>query len=276
MSATSTQPRMVVAVDGSASSTAAVRWAANDAALRGLTICLLHAHPSSIARLLPTQSRQDADEIFQSAATIVAEVTGGNAVAVEWEVLTGHPVDIVVERSKSADTVVVGFRGHGLLGQHLLGPVSEGVLHHAHCPVAVIRAHEAKAPTAADAPVLVGIDGTATSERAIALAFEEARLRAVPLVAAYACDDELSSRSDASAILQDVLSPWRRSYPGVEVESVVTSEPPATELINRSGSAQLVIVGSHGRGGFAGMLLGSVSSAVVRSVDIPVIVARSS
>jgi nucleotide-binding universal stress UspA family protein len=241
-----------------------------------MTVVLLHANPPSIARLLPTRSRQDADEVLHEAATVVADIAGGSALAVGQEVLTGHPVDILVEQSKSADIVVVGFRGHGMLGQHLLGPVSEGVLHHAHCPVAVVRADEGKNPSAADAPVLVGIDGTATSERAIALAFEEAQLRAVPLVAAYACSDELDSRSDASVTLQNVLSPWRRRYPGVEVESIVTSERPAAELINRSGSAQLVIVGSHGRGGFAGMLLGSVSSAVVRSVDIPVIVARSS
>ncbi|CAN5852479.1 universal stress protein [soil metagenome] len=274
MSAKPTQPRMVVAVDGSASSTAAVRWAAHDAALRGLTISLLHADSSPIARLLSTESRHGTDEILEAAAAIVADIVGGSASAVAREVRTGHPVDVIVEQSKTADIVVVGFRGNGVLGQHLLGPVSEGVLHHAHCPVAVVRAQE-KNPAAADAAVLVGVDGTATSDRAIALAFEEAQLRSVPLVAVHGCGDDPEDRSDASALLQSVLTPWQSRYPGVEVQPIVTTDRPAAELINRTESAQLVVVGSHGRGGFAGMLLGSVSSAVVRSVDIPVIVARS-
>lgn len=266
---------IVVGVDGSAASAEAVRWAAEDAVLRGLKITLLQTISSPFGRPPSDEMRRKADQIIDGVAAMVADVVGGNALVVSRELLTGHPVDVLVEQSKHADLVVVGFRGHGLFGQRLLGPVSEGVLYHAHCPVAVVRADARETLRAADAPVLVGVDGSATSERAIAWAFEEAQARGVPVVAVYAHRDAPDDRADASLTLQNVLSPHQERYPGVDVVDIVTAERPAVELVNRSQTAQLVVVGSRGRGGFAGMLLGSVSSDVVRSVEVPIIVART-
>jgi nucleotide-binding universal stress UspA family protein len=171
----------------------------------------------------------------------------------------------------------------------LLGSVSTGLVHRAHCPVAVIR-NEVSPPV--EGCVLVGVDGSPASELATAIAFDEASWRGAELVALYAWTDvevpDLSSRewtgttrtswttlqSEAEETLAERLAGWRERYPDVVVHREVVVNHPTQHLVELAESAQLVVVGSHGRGGFDGMLLGSVSTAVVHAVRTPVIVAR--
>jgi nucleotide-binding universal stress UspA family protein len=185
--------------------------------------------------------------------------------------------------------VVVGCRGQGEVARALLGSVSSGLVRHGHCPVAVIHDEDVLATRSSQAPVVVGIDGSPTSELATEIAFAEASRRGVGLVALHAWSDmgplDFGRPGQApiewanfevreEEVLAERLSGWQERYPDVVVHKVVVSDRPAPRLLEQAASAQLLVVGSHGRGGFTGMLLGSVSRAVVNSAGIPVIVAR--
>jgi nucleotide-binding universal stress UspA family protein len=136
------------------------------------------------------------------------------------------------------------------------------------------------------APVLVGIDGSLASELATAIAFDEAARRNVGLVAMHAWSDadvsewpgidRPAAESTAEEVLAERLAGWQERYPDVSVHRSVACDNPARQLAQRSQEAQLAVVGSHGRGGFAGMLVGSVSETVAQMARVPVIVARES
>ncbi len=197
-------------------------------------------------------------------------------------VLHGGAVATLVDLSKDADMIVVGARGQGAFSRALLGSVSTGLVHHAHCPVTVV--HDDPPAVAANAPVLVGIDGSPASLSATEMAFDEASRRGVDLVALHAWRDisnyELpgleveAMEAEANIALSERLAGFEERYPDVKVHRVVVCDQPARQLVEHAKSAQLVVVGSHGRGGFAGMLLGSVSTAVVHAVKSPAIIAR--
>ncbi|MFV8320933.1 universal stress protein [Mycobacterium sp. 23] len=281
---------LVVGVDGSSASNAAVSWAARDAAMRNVPLTLVHMLSTYVPTFpqipLPggvaVWQEEDARLVLEEAAKLARESARGSVV-VATELKSSPPIPTLVQLSEDAEMVVVGSHGRGAVGRALLGSVSSGVLRGAASPVAIIPADEPGIRE--DAPVLVGIDGSPASELATAIAFDEASRRGVDLRAVHAWSDveilDLGGldwpalQQESEQILAERLAGWQERYPDVAVQRLVVCDRPARELVNQSKSAQLVVLGSRGRGGIARVLLGSVSNAVVHSVHTPIIVARA-
>jgi nucleotide-binding universal stress UspA family protein len=282
---------VVVAVDGSPSSTAAIRWAAHDAELRDSPLTIVHATPPVVGTwptmaALPGVSKWQQDvgqKILEEGVAVATQATAA-ALHISTEMLPTATVPALVELSCEAQLVVVGNRGRGGLARALLGSVSMGLVHHSRCPVAVIRQETSSLAELQGAPILLGFDGSPASETATALAFEEATRRRAELVVLHAwwgsgayefSLDWDDLRIDVEQSLAAQLAVWQRRYPDVSVRSTVVRDQPALRLADYPSAAQMIVVGSHGHGGIASMLLGSVSTAVVQAARIPVLVARS-
>ena len=287
---------VVVGTDGSASSTVALRWAAREATMRHLALTVVHvAAPFPVAvSALQWPAGRVPDEVLEieenegrriiAAAIKLVEHAVGSRPEVTSELLFGGAASTLIDLSKEAEMVVIG--RHGRTGRHrrLLGSVSTGMIHHAHCPVALVHDETPSSRHFAQLPVLVGIDGSRASELAMEVAFDVASRRLVDLVALHvwsASDMSVGGPTDVQALqaaadktLAEALVGWRDRYPEVVVHPLVEFDHPARHLSEHARRAQLVVVGSHGRGRFAGTLLGSVSAAVAQEARVPVIVAR--
>ena len=260
--------------------------------MRNVPLTLVHVANGVVASWSRTQlptgfgkwQQERGRQFIDDAIRVANEATNRTGrVQVRTETYYSAVVPTLVDISKDVEMMVVGSRGQGAFGS-LLGSVSAGLVQHAHCPVAVIHDEDPLMPHPAEAPVLVGIDGSPVSELATKIAFDEASRRHVELIALHAWSDTRvldfpgmdwsTMRSSEDEVLAERLAGWQERYPDVKVHREVVCDRPARQLIEHSEAAQLLVVGSHGRGGFAGMVLGSVSAAVVQSARTPVIVAR--
>lgn len=284
------QPLVVAGVDGSPGAVAAVDWAAADASRRGARLELLHAEmpipivggPDSAP--LVTLPDDDVPRFLTEARERVAVAWPDLDVGL-WPTV-GSPAASLIERSAHADLVVVGAHGRSMLARLFLGSVSHHVATHATCHAVVVRG----TPRPATAPVAVGIDDSPTARLALEIGFEEAGARGVPLVVFHAWQDfpttgygvwapppELTDelRVEAETLVAETLRGWPEKYPEVEVHTRIEHNHPVTAVVVESEAAQLVVLGAHGRGHFAGMDVGSVPSAAVREALCPVMVVRS-
>jgi nucleotide-binding universal stress UspA family protein len=283
---------VLVAVDGSPESDAAVRWAAKQAVLRDLPVTLMHVIAPIVVtwpvRYLESSYEQwqveNGRHVIEQAQKTISATIGDSALPdVRTQVRNGGIVTELAAASAGAAIVVVGSRGMGPIGGAVLGSVSRALLHHAHCPITVVKADSAQQanPTA---PVLLGIDGSPASEAATAFAFDEADRRGVELVALHAWTDVgvfpvvgmdwHQYEDEGHEVLGERLAGWQEQYPDVPVTRRIVCDRPARWLIDEAKRSQLVVVGSRGRGGIPRMLLGSVSTAVAESATAPVTVVR--
>lgn len=291
MSTAASSLPIIVGVDGSPASRVAVDWAARDAALRGADLKLVHVLvPPAVMAFpevpMPPGFMEWQDEegrrLLDSAVKTVEEA--GAEVEVSTDMVSGPAVPVLADLSSSAQMIVVGCRGHGALARGLLGSISTGLAHHAHCPVAIIHDEDPLMSHPSKAPVVVGVDGSPASENAVAIAFEQASFRGVDLLAVHAWSDTgvfefpgadwSTLQAAGEQTLSERLAGWQERYPDVLVRRVVVADKPAHQLLEQAESAQLLVVGSHGRGGIAGMLLGSVSTSVLHGARMPVIIVR--
>ncbi|WP_327117293.1 universal stress protein [Nocardia sp. NBC_01730] len=285
-------PQMIAAVDGSESSYQAVAWAAVEAALylRQLQILTSMALPGGFGPGVTLSEsdrewmRRDGERIVTEASRIARAAVPGAELVLTTEVSFDLLVPTLIARSEQVKMLVVGSRGLGAFHRGLFGSVSTALTRHAHCPVAVVHNVAGIEPEWAGKPVVVGVDGSSNSVPAIELAFDDASLRKVGLTAVHTWSDvtgldfpvpgwdaELESEE---MVLAEQLAGYCERYPDVPVRRIIKVDRPARALLDESAHAQLLVVGSHGRGGFAGMLLGSTSNALLHSAQCPMIVVR--
>jgi nucleotide-binding universal stress UspA family protein len=279
---------IIVGYDGSECADPALDWAVEEARLRQATLTIFHSWNFPYTGMMgpvSTQIEQAAEETLRLAVDRVRAAAPD--VAVTPLLSYGSPGLVLVDSSKNADLVVVGSHGHSGFRELMLGSVSSLVAQHAACPVVVVRGFDELPPEYYPGRIVVGTDGSASADDAVGLAFEEARLRGIPLTAVCAWQppeqatpqapyiDTVGLRKLAEEQFQDALTSWRGKYPDVQVFNEFIDEPAAEALIAASAGARLVVVGSRGLGAVRGRLIGSVSQHLLHHAPCPVAVLRS-
>jgi nucleotide-binding universal stress UspA family protein len=285
---------VMVGVDGSDDALRAVRWGAQEAGRLGVPLRLVNAFawdddratgPSAERRYREILRRTAEGHIAAAAAVAKDSVPG---VAVERQVAAGSPIEVLGTESRYALLLVLGDRGLSRVEGLLVGSVAVAMATRAACPVVVVRDGGQDVRAVSAGPVVVGVDGSSTSEAATGFAFEAAAARGVPLVAVHTWWDLVASpalaalldidaiQADERRRLAQLLAGWSEKYPEVRVEQSVSRDHPAQALIRLSARARLLVVGSRGRGELAGLVLGSVSHAVVHRARCPVAIVRPS
>lgn len=285
---------IVVGVDNSEHAQLAVRWAVDTAARMGRTLRVVGVYEPQTAGYAASAwvytgdlveiIRKTAEDAVDSAVKLVHGCDPD--VQVSGHVVAGSAAAVLTEESAHAAMVVVGSRGLGSLRGVLAGSVSITVAAHAACPVAVIT-HPAEQ---ASAHVVVGIDGSSSSRAALAIAFEQAALRDARLTVVHTWTDFDTDALDTMDLTADMLRKTRRhavevvseeltdhrlAYPAVTVDTIISPDGPAHQILTAASDTQLVVLGSRGRGGFTGLLLGSVSQSVLHHSSCPTLIVKS-
>lgn len=281
---------IVAGADGSEISYQAVAWAAAEAERRHCPLHIITSYAVMAGRTpspaLTTQEmstlREQGQQILADAERMARISAPGDSMPITTELLFDPIAPVLIERSRRAGMVVVGNRGLGAIRRAVLGSVSTALARHAHCPVAVV--HGDPETAAQGKPIVVGVDGTPNSVPALGQAFEEASLRKAELIAVHAWSDtsgyDLSVmgweaiRRSEDKLLGAALAGYTERWPDVVVRRAVLCDTPVRAVLDTASDAQLIVVGSHGRGGFQGMVLGSVSTALLHSAQCPVLVVR--
>ena len=260
---------VVVGLDHSPQSAAALEWAAAEATYRQLPLHLVHA-------VRPAQRPNPADTTGYDedpAGCVTDALRALNdscaQLPVTWSQPYGAALPALTLASRVATLIVIGTRGRGALRQALTGSTAVELIADAHCPIVVVRAPSPE-PGADEGPVIVGLEGRESDGDALHAAFREAAVRRRTVLAVHATDYGFLER----ARIERLVATEQRRHPEVIAKVIVKRGDPAQLLVARSTHASLLVLGSHGRHEAAGVVLGSVSQAVLRRADCPVLVAR--
>lgn len=287
---------VTVGVDGSGSALQAVLWAAAAARRRRLRLRLVHAYqvpsgypPGFVDPVMLRSAVRDQGHCWlQEAVDTAAELTPALRPEVVLEDALAVPA--LIEHSRTATQLVLGTRGLGGFTGLLVGSTAVALAGRSLCPLIVVRGRTPTDAPPATGAVVVGVDGTPASQPAVGFAVQEAALRGTELIAVHSWTDALigtaadASRSESDAtiqqqradtVLDEPLARWTQRYPDVPVVREVVRERPTQALLRRSRTAQLVVVGSRGLGGFRGLVLGSTSHHLLHHAACPVAVVRT-
>jgi nucleotide-binding universal stress UspA family protein len=302
------QHGIVVGVDGSDQSTCALLWAAREAERRASPLYVVTAYTVPVfaaSSMDAGYATVDDDVIRESARAVLDEALThieGMGVDVHPRIETGDAAGVLLDLSEEAELMVVGSRGRGGFVGRLLGSVSSALPAHAKCPTAVIpvctgarlghpeldrkpRKDRDQAAAPVEPVVVVGVDGSEQARTASLAAAEEARsrglaLRVVCSVAPFngslawvpAPVDREALHADLAVQLAAGRDWLKSHFPDVDIRVDLVDGPPAEVLIEASATSELLVVGTRGRGGFAGMLMGSTSQGVLHHARGPVLV----
>lgn len=293
MTTAANQLAVVAGIDGTDAALGAAQWAAEFATRHAHPLTLLHAIPKlewhfasadPAAELAP---HTDGDSALAAAETAVRSAHPDLAirtVAVKDAIATA-----LADASRSARLVVVGA---GAADHRVLGGHAVRVAHRTHCPAVVWREPIAKR-TGKPLPVVVGIDESDASTRALEEAFDVAGALHAPLTVVHMWEigaavgmgdlggdgpmdwqllDLLQSQQRRR--MDELVAPFAHKYRNAHVTKIFQDISPAKGLSDLSREAQLVVVGSHGRAKLADSILGSVSQSVLHHAECPVLVVR--
>ncbi|MDS1272361.1 universal stress protein [Lipingzhangella sp. LS1_29] len=281
---------IVVGVEGSETDETTVAWATNEAVRRQTSLQLVHAQalPSWFGRnhRLTDEAKEYADarvaELLEQARAYVN--AREPAMVTESHHEFGAVASVLSNAAREASLVVVGASPTPEQKHTPLRSVAGHVAAHAPCPVVV--AHDpGDGPGSGD--IIVGVDGSRASEAAVAFACEETVYRGIGVAAVLAWEPTVSGwpvlpdapeaqRDLAADALAGAVARWQDRYPTVPLEQRLVQGPPVRALLDLAPHASLLVVGSHGHGWFPGLLLGSVSNALIRHAPVTVAVVRGS
>ncbi len=283
---------IIVGIDGSKCARDAAQWAAAEALRRHASLGLVFAYhlpPAGSSGFSPYPTNLLTD-LRENGSGVLADTTAvlrraNPALEITSKLVYGHPAAVLQKAAKRALLTVVGSHGANRITV-ALGSVAAAVAEGCPGPVAVIH----DAVTTSTGPVVVGVDGSATSRAAMEYAFAAADSRKVPLIAvhcwsdpsidgpvpAYAADvlTVRQIQDEERELLDRELADWVKKYPDVRVQQAVIHDRPAAGLMDYAPFAQLIVVGSRGHGGVAGMLLGSTGQALIAHGTCPVVIVR--
>ena len=279
---------ILVGVDGSHASYKATWWAANYAKHAGLTLQIVCAYslPSYAAVSFDATytamgddnaAHSDAQEIL-SKAKAIADEQGVEATTL---IVTGDPASVFVELSRNYNLIVIGNRGKGGLAERLLGTTSSSLPAYAYCLIVVV-------PYTDDDGNLMHLNNTITK---VAVGSDESKwgLKALEIAANFAAawDAELDvisavpnmKGSDDEGVMASFkddlevrIKPLEEAHPDLKINKQIVPGPAVGALTKASYDHDVVVVGSRGRGGFTGLLLGSTSQGLLQHAVGPVYV----